>query len=340
MDDPHLPDKPGEPPREEEALAPVVQPDWEIVLAKAVEERPEEPAVPAPPPDPRGIATAGWLRIAAPLVIIGGYALFKMMDAPASQRVLLVDAPATLSGVRAEREPLAMSRETERLVARLESLAARRDWFMVIQTIEAADPESARHPVVRAFEVVARVERGDRSAASYQQLRNLENAFRDSNRHGVLRSYLRLLQADVLLRTADNPEALLRNMDRLRQLVDDQPLTPRVLELRLSLARAYEQAGLEELKAAGTIRRDRVRLANARALFQQGLRWVVAPEGWKDLRPIDSGEANAIAGRLVLHLRVANARLHGPSMPFTGSDSETWTGRRGDPVHDHPGARW
>jgi hypothetical protein len=321
---------PTQPPRGE---------DWEVVLHAAAE--PVEPPAPGalPPPAPR--PWTPWLRAAAPLLILVAYGIFKLVDGDASpRRSDLPEAPASLSGVDAQREGLKLDRETEALVARLEALAARSDWQGLAAATAAAGPAQRDHPVVRAFALIARVEQGDRSTASWRQLQELDIVFQGSDRHRALRDYLRLLKADVLLRTAKDPDALMRNMDKFRQFLSGAGLTPRVLELRLDLAAAYEAAGVDELEAAGSLRPDRVRLANARSLLQQGMRWVTREDAWIQRLPIDTGQAAARQQRLELHLRTANARFHGPALPFTGKDSETWSGRSDEPVHDYPGGAW
>ena len=347
MTDPRDDDAPSPGPAPEAAgeqgapgLLPTTPPrgrDWEVVLHAAAEPAESPAAAPTAAPRP----WTPWLRASVPLLILVAYGIFKLVDGDARpRRSDLPEAPASLSGVDAERERLKLDRETEALVARLEALAARSDWQGLAAATAAAGPAQRDHPVVRAFALIARVEQGDRSTASWRALQELDIVFQGSERHGALRDYLRLLKADVLLRTAKDADALLRNMDKFRQFLAGTELTPRVLELRLDLAGAYERAGLAELEAAGTLRPDRVRLANARSLLQQGMRWVTREDAWIERRPIDTGQAAALQQRLDLHLRTANARFHGPALPFTGKDSETWSGRANEPVHDHPGGSW
>jgi len=281
-------------------------------------------------------------RAAVPIAVLVIYGLYKvstMERAPRGPMEIEDGGPLTAVDPALDRQ--SMDRETRALVARLETLAAQSDWDQVREAVAAAPERSREHPDVRAFRVIARVEGGEVSGEVMKELRALGPYYAADPDDRTMLDYLRLMEAELYLRLSTTPDALLRNTDRFRQLVGRQAaLTPRVLRTRVELAERYEAMGDAEVEAAGRFMPDRVRLANARSLYQQGLRWVTTPEGWLELRPISTGKAVVVLERLLLRLREANAKFHGQKLPWTGADNTTWSGRKGDPPHDYPGGSW
>jgi alkylhydroperoxidase family enzyme len=298
---------------------------------------------PATPPRPATSARAAtWVRLAVPILILVLYGVYKLTTLERGPRAPDEAAEVgSLSGVRADVERVRLDAPTREVVARLEALKARGDWAGVLAAVNEAPPAVRVHPVVRAFEVIARVERGSRAAPLLRDLRELEQLFSAAPDQRPLLDYLRLMRGEILLSAANSPEALMRYNDQFRQiLLNQEGLTPRGLAFRVALAEQYEAVAGREAEAAGRLMRDKVRLTTARSLHQQALRWVTAREGWLERQPVSSGRAAVVAERVALRIRELNEALHGVALPFGGKDSSTWTGEAGHPLHDHPGGTW
>ena len=219
---------------------------------------------------------------------------------------------------------------------------AGRNWPGIINAVSLAPPEVRSHPVVQSFEAIARVESGEGSPDLLALLLALEAELKGDTQFESLVEYLQLARAVAQFRTQGNDaDSLMRLVTELRPTLSAMPTTPRMVEFRLSLADRFERFGIqEETAAAGTFTNDQLRLATARQLYQQGLRWVVTREGWLKAIPIAPGKPTVVTEQLLMRIRTVNSKLNGWSVPMTESDSETWTGRRGDPIHDAPGGMW
>ena len=260
-----------------------------------------------------------------------------------SRRGPKIQEVSSLTGVERQGVELPpMRAETRELVGRLEALLALRDWPGIGKAIAAAPGDMRKRPEVDAFDLIALVEGGESNPRLNQRIIALEPYFTHKKSQEPMLNYLRLMRAEILFRSSStDPQALMRNMDEFRRLVADQPLTPRTVAFRIKLAGRYEMMGAQvQEEAGGLFRRDILELTTARGLYQQGLRWVTTQEGWMRLQPISSGKAGNVLDRLVTRLRDANGALHGPAMPWEDKDPKTWTGKKGDPIHDYPGGTW
>jgi len=334
----------GTPPKElpaEPADAPAA-PTWEAALQRAA--RPEESAIgghSAPRPA-RTAAWQPWLRAAAPLLIVLAYLGWKAWSARDARDAAGpgVENVQTLSGVRPPEEKIRTDRATEDFLKTLESLREARRWGEVARAVAAAPPEIAGNPVVKAFGAVARSFEG--AAIPREELRSLRTRLAGDSQRQALVDYLKIAEARTVLLRTRTPENMLANMDAFRELLAGQPvLTPELLELRIQLASRFEELGDAEAEAArATFRKDRPRLVVARSFYQNGLRWVTTPDGWIDARPVAEGKAALVADRILDKLRTANEDYHGMAIPWGDRDASTWTGAKGDPVHDSPTGRW
>jgi hypothetical protein len=313
--------------------------DWEIVLAEAA---PPPPPVPSAPTPTRNWAL--WLRAALPVLVLVVYGVYKFTDRDrnppgASERDAV---PASLTGVQPDREKVTLDRQTRDFVAGLETLRLADDWRGVRDAIAAADPPALReNAVVLALDTVARVRLGETSGTLLGTIDSLKPVFRsDKERRGLYEALL-LAEARLFLDATRSPEACAKYADDFRDaLLAQSTNSADVVDLRVRLAERYESVAGKLVEDAGRIRVDRVKLAEARSLYQNALRWVTTQDGWLQLQPVSAGKPAIVAGRLRLELQTANKRYHGRSMPFGDSDSTTWTGRKGDPIHDHAGGKW
>ncbi len=319
------------------------EPSWEVVLRRA-----EEASSPPPeqstdaPARPNRAAWHAWGRAAVPLAIILLYGIYKIATHEPAQP----DAPeianvASLSGVKQDTEKIRMDKAAREFIARLETLKASENWKQIRTEIDNTAPEIREHPVVQAFDVIALIESGQRNGALLARIQTLRPKFADDRTQRGMLDYLNLMEAELLLNASRSPDMLTRNMDDFRQLIGGQEkLTPRLLDFRVRLADRFEQMGDQEIKDAGNFRADQVKMLNGRSLYQQGLRWVTTRDGWLKAQPIDPGRAASTSQRLLLKIRDANQIIHGPVLPFGDKENTTWTGKRGDPVHDYPGGKW
>ncbi len=340
------PDAPDSLPEESPVEAfPIPRPEdtsWDVVLARAGD-RGSTTRVPLQPIEPAKFPLwAGtWLRAAVPLLVILLYLGYRMATAPAPQVTPDLIEHRNLTGVAPPVEDARMDAATRDLVARLEGMMAREDWPSILRTIEPLPSASAAHPAVRAFRAIARIETGESSRDLLEEVRLLEPAFASDPLKRPMRDYLRLMHADLIYRLdSGSPETLRAQTDRLRLLLADLPMTGRHLSLRLKLAERFERFGADEERAAGSYFRDRLRLRTARALYQQGLRWVTTREGWINAQPISPGQPSIQVERLLHRIREMNKAINGYSLPYSGADRTTWSGREGDPVHDARGGAW
>jgi hypothetical protein len=345
-DEPEVPDPPpaqeGPALEDNQPVARRVAPgDWEIVFADA-DPRPPQPATgQAGAPGP--INWALWSRALVPVVILLVYAAYKVSgrERPAAP-IPEIQHAASISGVRAEGSTVRLDRQTRDFIARLERLRDSDDWSAIRQAIATVEPAELRaNPIVEAFDLLAQVELDDAPGTLAARLRALKSAFRNDRERRGLFEALVLAEARVYLKVTDSPEACTRNADRFRTaLLEQSANTAQVVDFRVRLAERYAAVARKQVEEAGRLRVDRVKLAEARSLYQHALRWVTTQEGWLQRQPISAGKASVVVNRLTVELQDANRRFHGRTLPFTKSDPSTWTGIAGDPVHDTPGGRW
>lgn len=319
--------------------------NWDSVLLPAT--RPETIRTP-PPQRPGGFqATAIWLKLLFPLLIVAGYVLFKVSswERPLQRETALTvrDSPNTLTGVRpAQEETLVLDRATREVVAKLEAFRNRNEWRQAKELVEAETREEVRkHPVVQGFHLLARTRLGERSRTIEDELVNVEGRLRpEIRRYGDLIHGLRLARIDQILSRTRNPIVLQQYTDLFTMLLERTPRDHYDVSIRLKLAERYERAADDLAKEAkGIFRTDVVKTRQARSYYQIALRWIVAPDGWLDLVAI-SPAARPEVERLVEKIRQTNRTIHGVSLPLTESDSNTWVGRRGTPIHDIPGGSY
>lgn len=320
-------------------------PRWDRLLEAAGGASPpkaqEAPAA-APFVDPAAMALP-WIRALVPLVLVVVYVGYKITHAPPPEpRRPDIEVVRSLAGVSVKPVNTRMNSETQALVTALQTRVEGRNWSGIMNAVAIASPDAREHPVVQAYDAVARVETGEGGADLVALVRVLEQQLAGDEEREPLVNYLRLAQLIVAFREQGNSaDSLLRLTGEKRPVLAALPTTARVVEFRLMLAERFERFGqAEEAEAAGTFTNDEVKLSTARQLYQQGLRWVVAREGWLSATPIAPGKPGVVVERLLLRLRTVNAKINGWSVPMTQSDSSTWTGRAGDPIHDAPGGTW
>lgn len=325
------------------ATAPAKAARWEVLMR---EDSPPATAGGQPPyhqapPSPRLRQWGMIARASLPLVVILVYATLKMTDGfggPSGPPE--IREQVSISGVRPDRPDVRVDRDTGQLLSQLEALRESARWNDIIALVDAQPEEQRGHPFLRAFRAIARAEKGEVSGGLLAELAILENELAGRSRSEDIRQYLRLMRAQVLLSSARTPQDLARNTDEYLRLVGGQPrLTPRVVKMRLELGSKYfTMARRLDEEAGNGMRVDRQVLQEARLFYQMALRWltVPTPQGWRDMQPIADGSAAQLVARLAEALAGANQRYHGRTLPFTRSDSRTWTGIAGDPVHYEP----
>ena len=283
------------------------------------------------------------MRYAIPAILLLVYLGYRFSQrAPSSGSSPGLSPAASLTGVeRARPDKLRLNAEAEEKVARLEALLGQGDWKGVQALVKGLPQEMKAHPIFHAFEAIARIESGESGIDLLRTVEKLEGTFYSDAKRKPLLDYLRMMRAELILQTCAAPESLLARTDMLRELVLSQSaLTPRALRLRVKIAERYEALGRELADSTGRVFKDKITLINARSLFQQGLRMVVAPEGWLQAQPIHPGASATAVQRLLLQIREVNRQINGVSAPWSQTDRSTWTGQKGDPIHDYPGGKW
>ncbi len=302
-----------------------------------------EPAgrwVPAPVPggNPR-LSPADWVKLVFPLLIVALYAasqVFRGVAAPSRARP--IEEARSLTGIAPAGDPLKLSREGRALVAELEDLAARDDWAAVGRRTGAATPALKEHPVVRGFSLLARARQGEKGAQIEREIFSVSALIPKSGEMGALREQLDMARALSILDRCRTLELLLANAEALERLAEGTQPRPSVLDVRVRVARAYERFGDERTEASIKVTsNDIAGLREARGLYQSALRWLVDPSGWHSLTPRSESLKPHIE-RLAGKMQRANKALHPFDLPYTDQDRNTWTGRRGDPIHDAPAA--
>lgn len=314
---------------------------WEIVLARAARADAEEAAA-APGRLPRA-PWAMWARAAVPLVILAVYAVYKVSQIEfARPRPPEPVETVSLSGLKNPAPRVEIDRETEQFIRELDRLfSVRTKWGEIVTAVAAAPPKMQDHPIVQAYESIARVEQGVVSGALQTRIRELLPVFESDRNRRELYEYLRLAEAKMVLRGVATPEEAFRRADYFRQVARNTTTIPaESLRFRVRLADRYERLGDMLLEESGSLRVDKVKVSDARSLYQNALRWVITPEGWMRLEPLSSGQAATVRDRLLVKIEQANKKYHGPVLPFGGNDNSTWSGKAGDPLHDLPGGAW
>lgn len=334
-------EEPNSSSEENTSLEKVEDASWELLLER-------EP----PPEDPSNgesqIITPSWqpwLRASIPLIILLAYFCYKI--ASSESRTPPPDQYKTATAITNTKPPELtpdLNREDKRalneLIGSLDLLQQSRSWKEMLTKIEQSKPDLQVNEAVQAFKIYAQVQTGNRNTELRQQIARLRPYFTDQSNKKYL-DILNYSDAKILYSISSSQTALMRNNAELHELLSQQStLTRDVLLLRLRLAERFEIYGDEEFEASGSFRRDQLNLANARSYYQQAFRWVTTKEGWLELQPIDSSVTNSMIQRLRIKMVRANNRFHGPSIPFGDGDSDTWTGKRGDPIHDRPGGTW
>jgi hypothetical protein len=208
------------------------------------------------------------------------------------------------------------------------------DWQAVSKTITAEPrPEIRDHPVIQSFGVIAETRSGRRNGDLARQIKELESTLRPArDRYPDLFHQLELAYVEQLLALSYTPENLSRNTDEILRRLGTA--TRRDVDIRIRTAATFEDVADRKMSAAsGFMQKDPYAIQEARSIYQTGLRLLVTPDGWATLEPI-SPSANPAIARILEKIRAANRSIHGPALPFTDRDPETWSGKRGDPVHD------
>lgn len=330
----------GEP--EPNPLPVPVEARWEVVLERASAVSRGAAQLPPPPAAPSRLAQLA--KLAFPLLIVAayvGYRVYESAQRPAGRDVPGLVAPASaLTPAERPRRELDLEGATRAFVQRLEELAAQGRWPEVAAAALNAPPESAPHPVVRAFGAVARVKTGGGGVELERELQSLEAIVARESRFAALAEQLRVARAQVMVRRlGTGPELLDRNLDTLRQLLSGVPLREETVKLRLDLARVIERVADEQAeRARGWLQDDGLLQREARARYQSALRWIVVEDRWHDLVPVSEG-ARASVERIVGKIRAMNQQVHPWSPPLSGLDRSTWSGKAGEPIHDLPAVR-
>jgi hypothetical protein len=317
--------------------------EWEVLLTNP----PAPPTAPFPEATPQAPSASWipWVKALLPFAILLVYLGYKWStSAPSTDAAAfdprrdLVDAelptPSTPSLNREERRAL------EKLINELNFAFQSRDWATLRAKSTAAPLRVQADHVVHAINLLADVAQGIRRGSMVRDIAQLRPYLVERGESRLV-SALDIAEARLIVHYSRRAEDLMRQLPRLRVLLGDQPaVNQESLLLRVELARRFEAFADEEADAAGLLTADQVHLSNARTYYQQALRWLTTREGWLALQPIDSGVAAQLSQQVQVKLRRANQRFHGPSIPFTGYDSSTWSGINGEPLHDSPGGVW
>lgn len=325
---------------EKTSLEPRPAQGWDALLVRA--EVPVAPAPPPPPPGPtRSSEALRWLRAVSPLLVLAIYFGWKAFSGDGRDSFVpgvANDAPTLTGEAPAPDDSVELSGETKAFVQRLEALRAGGEWRSIAAAVAAAKPPVADHPVVIAFGLIARTRTGARDVKIIQDLQKVENRLAASSSRKVLADLiheLRVARAAQLLLLCESVEGFRRNTDEMTALLASETPTRFDVQVRIRMAELGIQAGDELMEEANRklIGSDLGNVAEARALYQQAMRFVVTEKGWARLEPI-SPQAGVTVGALREKLRAANALVHGFSNPLGNYDSSTWSGRKGDAIHD------
>ena len=285
-----------------------------------------------------------WFKAGFPLLVLvlfGGFKAYESFNWRAwrSDFPVIADAPESLSGVEPTQPQVKrLDERTRSFIASLETLAGQKRWRDLRNAIDDHPSEKIRdHPVVEGLALIARSRSGERSLALERAMMDLEPLLRSfGNRYSDLLHELQLCRVEQILSRSKSPEILARNTDEIFRLLGKEVKTQRDVKVRVDAARVFEEQGDRLMQAAeGLIKVDTYRLREARVYYQTGLRFVVERGRWLERTPV-SPRAQPELERLVEKLRIANRKIHGPGWLAPSRDASTWTGRKGDPVHDAP----
>ncbi|MBI1293285.1 hypothetical protein GC173_18930 [bacterium] len=334
---------PGNPEEDKQLPTSAKAPTWEIVLEKAT----DESSVPGT--EGKAPTNERWsrmLKMAFPVIILliyGGYKLWGN-GLPSFQRETNPGGPTnpkSLTGVAPateEFERVSRDKQLREFVGQLEASASRQEWRALTTIVNSQQDDRLRdHPVVKALAALARTRSGERSLALETQLIELDTTLQGAGtQYATLSEEIRVARIDQALARISDWDILQRNTDLFLQLLGAAAETPYEVTVRQKLARRYESMADEKEKGArGYLSSDTIALREARSIYQSGLRMLVEAKGWAALTPISAGTAPDIE-RIVEKIRRLNYSINGPSIPFTNSDSNTWSGTKGDPVHTPP----
>lgn len=323
---------------------PGAPPSWDEILVRASAREVNVPARTAASPPGRE-RVAFWLKVLTPLLVVVAFVAVKLWGGGLYSRsaatLPIPTQPTTLSGVKpAQEEPLRLDRAGREYVSQLEAMMGRREFRALIESVRnQADSRIAGHPVVQSLEAIARVRSGQRSLELERGLTSLETTLSPAEgQYPDLLHELRVGRVDLILARATSADVLGHNTDTIMQLLGPASRTAYDVDVRIRGARVFEGFADEEMqKGKGVIQSDLLRVREARVQYQNALRLIVTRERWSSLTPI-SPRANSEVERIVQKMREANRIINGVSLPFTNNDSTTWTGRKGDRVHDGGGS--
>lgn len=280
-----------------------------------------------------------WAKLLFPVIVILLYIIGRMVSGFASgpQSSQGEDEARTLSGVSANSPSLKLTREAKAFLAEMETLVATDAWGEIAKRTAAA-PETIRdHPVVRGFALLAkyRTQKGD--VFLEREMNQIASLLDANGDFAALREQLDVAQARLILDRTTTLDLLLKNAESLQRLMEGTRPRPTVLDARVRIAQRYEQFADKRFDESKRVMgNDTAGLSEARALYQTALRWLVLPEGWRTLTPHSESMRPHVA-RVVGKIQVANQAINSIALPFTDRDSSTWTGKKGDPIHDE---RW
>lgn len=311
---------------------------WDMVLTRAAEDVPARPAAEARPF--AASPAVRWVKLLFPLLVVGLFVSLKVYEyvseRPGSyHRSAPEAAPESLTGVSPEQaESVSMDRKTKEFVAKLEAMQSRDNWAGILGATGAAEAEPFReHPVVQALTYIARTRTGERELALESDLKEMETLLAQADRYPELLREVRLARVEQILSRATSLEVLSRNTDEIIRLLEGTADYAREADVRIRSARTFEYFGDQLLEQGdGYISNDVLKIREARVYFQTALRLITKPDEWAALGPI-SPRAKAEIDRLVEKIRQCNRMIHGIPAPFSGNDSSTWSGKKGDPVH-------
>ncbi|MCC6547856.1 hypothetical protein IT570_11890 [Candidatus Sumerlaeota bacterium] len=310
---------------------------WEDVLVRASRRTDED----SPASSPRSNDAWRWVKAALPLAVVLVYVVVKSYGGWTQRSGSwpeTVRQAKSLTGVKpAAGEAPTMDRPTRAFVAEMEKLLNENNLVQVKKQISGADNAIKGNPIVQAIYVVARTRQGELNTTVERQLMGLEAqlAVAEGDFPNLLQE-VRVARADQILNRSSDGDTLSRNTDTILNLLGPVPKTNYALDVRLRAARRFEQVGDGIVtEGEGVFRTDILKVREARAYYQTGLRFIVADNAWLQLKPI-TPRASPDVERIVERIRDANRKINGVSLPFTESDSTTWTGKKGDPVHDIP----
>lgn len=295
----------------------------------------------AVPPDRgnRGLSPAEWLKLVFPLLVLLAYVGAEALRGSATPaRPKPVGEARSLTGLSENRDPLKLTREGRAFIAELEELASRDDWPAISRRTGAATAPLRDHVLVRGFALLARSKQGERGGPFEREIAAVSAQIPKTGDTAALREQLDLAQALSILDRCRSLDLLMANAETLQRLADGTQSRPSVLEVRVRVARTYERFGDERLESSIKVTSNDIPgLREARGLYQSSLRWLVEPSGWHALVP-RSDSLKPHIERITGKMQRANKALHPFDLPFTDQDRNTWTGRRGDPIHDAPAA--